>query len=75
MIVSDQGPQFASLFWKDFCQLLGTTEGLSSGFYPKSNGQMERVNQELEHSLKCLASDNPSWVMHLVWVEYANDTL
>lgn len=28
-IVSDRGPQFVSAFWKEFCQLLGTTVSLA----------------------------------------------
>ncbi|MCJ8748212.1 hypothetical protein PDJAM_G00162150 [Pangasius djambal] len=44
--------------------------------HPETNGQTERVNQDLEHSLRCLASSNPSsWAEHLMWVEYAHNTL
>ncbi len=38
-IASDRGPQFASQFWQVFCQSLGATVSLSSGFHPESNGQ------------------------------------
>lgn len=75
-IVSDRGPQFASAFWKDFCRLLGATASLTSGFHPQSNGQTERMNQELEKSLRCMASRNPrAWSQHLLWVEYAHNSL
>ncbi|KAM9825158.1 uncharacterized protein ACBT44_005959 [Syngnathus typhle] len=46
-IVSDRGPQFASTFWAEFCRLLGATASLSLGFHSQSNGQAERLNQEL----------------------------
>ncbi|KAI3375519.1 hypothetical protein L3Q82_003847 [Scortum barcoo] len=36
-IVSDRGPQFVSVFWKEFCHLLGATISLSSGHNPESN--------------------------------------
>ena len=75
-VVSDRGPQFASRFWGAFCELLGARASLSSGFHPQSNGQTERVNQDLERTLRCLASTNPSsWSEHLMWAEYAHNTL
>ncbi|KAK5935669.1 hypothetical protein CgunFtcFv8_021011 [Champsocephalus gunnari] len=75
-IVSDRGPQFISRFWKEFCHLLGATVSLSSGYHPQSNGQSERINQELETCLRCLVSQNQaSWSKHLMWVEYAHNTL
>ncbi|TKS65685.1 Retrovirus-related Pol polyprotein [Collichthys lucidus] len=75
-IVSDRGPQFASTFWKEFCHLLGATASLTSGFHPQSNGQAERVNQELEKALHCMASRNPrAWAQHLLWIEYAHNSL
>ena len=75
-IVSDRGPQFISKFWKEFCHLLGATVSLTSGYHPQSNGQTERLNQELETCLRCLVSQNQaSWSKHLTWVEYAHNTL
>ncbi|XP_068504911.1 uncharacterized protein [Syngnathus scovelli] len=75
-IVSDRGPQFASTFWTEFCRLLGATASLSSGFHPQSNGQAERLNQELGRSLRCMAAgDQRGWVQQLPWVEYAHNSL
>lgn len=75
-VVSDRGPQFVSKFWKEFCALLGATVSLSSGHHPQSNGQTERLNQELETGLQCLVSQNPTtWSKNLIWVEYAHNTL
>lgn len=55
-VVSDQGPQFASQFWKVFISLLCTTVSLTSGYQPQSNGQTKRLNQELETILRCVPS-------------------
>ena len=76
-VVSDRGPQFTSRFWSEFCTLLGAKVSLSSGFHPQTNGQAERMNQEMETALRSpLASRNPSsWSKHLLWVEYAHNTL
>ncbi len=45
-IVSDRGPQFTSRVWKAFCQQLNINVSLTSGYYPQSNSQVERLNQE-----------------------------
>uniref|UniRef100_A0A8C8DF58 Gypsy retrotransposon integrase-like protein 1 n=1 Tax=Oryzias sinensis TaxID=183150 RepID=A0A8C8DF58_9TELE len=75
-IVSDRGPQFSSQVWKNFCQGLGATASLSSGFHPQTNGQTERTNQDLESALRCVCSQNPSsWSNHLSWIEYAHNSL
>lgn len=75
-MVSDRGPPFTSRFWREFCTLIGATVSLPSGFHPQSNGQMERVNQELETALRCMVSQNlSSWSQHLLWVEYAHNSL
>lgn len=75
-VVSDRGPQFTSQFWRAFCKLVGAKVSLSSGFHPESNGQTERINQDLETTLRCLASNNPStWSRYVIWAEYAHNTL
>ena len=75
-IVSDRGRQFTSRFWTEFCSLLGAKVSLSSGFHPQSNGHSERMNQDMETALRCVVSHNlSSWSKHLLWVEYADNTL
>jgi hypothetical protein len=37
---------------------------------------LEQANQDLEMTLRCLVSANPTtWSQQLVWVEYARNTL
>ena len=75
-VVSDRGPQFTAQFWKAFLTQLGASVSLSSGFHPQTNGQSERANQDLETTLRCLVSDNPTtWSRQLPWVEYSHNTL
>ena len=50
-VVSDRGPQFASVFWREFCSLLGATVSLSSGYYPQSNSQSARTRRWRRHSV------------------------
>uniref|UniRef100_A0A3B3BM67 Gypsy retrotransposon integrase-like protein 1 n=1 Tax=Oryzias melastigma TaxID=30732 RepID=A0A3B3BM67_ORYME len=75
-IVSDRGPQFTSRFWAEFCRLLTVSISLTSGFHPQSNGQAERLNQQLKTSLRLLSGHNPAtWAGNLVWAEFAHNSL
>uniref|UniRef100_A0A8C5FL38 Gypsy retrotransposon integrase-like protein 1 n=1 Tax=Gadus morhua TaxID=8049 RepID=A0A8C5FL38_GADMO len=75
-IVSDRGPQFSSRVWKAFCQALGASASLSSGYHPQTNGQTEQANQDLGSALRCVAAEHPvSWSTHLPWIEYARNSL
>ncbi|XP_070985515.1 mucin-5B-like [Oncorhynchus clarkii lewisi] len=47
-IVSDRGPQFTSRVWRAFMERLAVSVSLTSGYHPESNGQVERVNQEMD---------------------------
>ena len=46
-ILSDQGPQFASKFMEEFTKVLGTKKKLSIAYHPQTDGQTERINQEI----------------------------
>lgn len=74
-IISDRGPQFTSTVWKHFCSSLSAKSCLSSGFHNQTNGQCERLNQEIENTLWCLCSQKHlSWSVHLPWVEYSHNS-
>jgi len=46
-ILSDRGPQFASKFMGEFTKALGTKRQLSTAYHPQTDGQTERINQEI----------------------------
>ena len=46
-ILSDQGPQFASKFMEEFTKALETKRQLSIAYHSQTDGQMERINQEI----------------------------
>uniref|UniRef100_A0A8C6M2A9 Gypsy retrotransposon integrase-like protein 1 n=1 Tax=Nothobranchius furzeri TaxID=105023 RepID=A0A8C6M2A9_NOTFU len=74
-ILSDRGPQFISRVWKEFANALGARVAFTSGFHPQTNGQCERMNQELGAMLRCVCATNPtSWSDHLAWMEYAHNS-
>ena len=51
-IISDRGPQFTAQFMKDLHQLVGTEANISTAFHPQTDGQTERINQEIEQYLR-----------------------
>ena len=51
-IVSDRGTQFVLEFNKELWKLLGIKGMPSTAYHPQTNGQTERVNQELEVYLR-----------------------
>ena len=46
-ILSDRGPQFASRFIEKLIKTLGTKKMLSIAYHPQTDGQIERINQEV----------------------------
>jgi len=51
-IISDRGPQFMAGLMRELNQILGIERKMSTVFYPQTDGQTERVNQELEQYLR-----------------------
>src|SRR4051812_27778858 len=50
-VISDQGPQFVSKFIQSLCQMLEVKGNPSTAYHPQTDGQTERVNQEIERYL------------------------
>jgi len=46
--ISDKGPQFIAGLIKKLNKILGIKSKLSTAFYPQTDGQTKRMNQELE---------------------------
>ena len=51
-VISNQGPQFASRFWKALCERLEIERRLSTGFHLQTDGQTERFNATMEEYLR-----------------------
>ena len=51
-MVLDKGPQFAVELTKELNRMLGIKTKLSTAFYPQTDGQTERMNQEVEQYLR-----------------------
>jgi len=56
-VVSDRGPQFVVLFTKELYRLLGIRISSSTAWYPQTDRQTERVNQELDQFLHLFVNE------------------
>jgi len=65
-IISDRGPQFAAELMRELNEMLGVKSKLSMAFHPQTDGQTERVNQELEQYLRMIIDHRqeqwPEWL-------------
>jgi len=65
-IISDWGPQFAAGIMQELNKMLGIESKLSTAFHPQTDGQTERVNQELEQYLRMFIDHRqkqwPEWL-------------
>jgi hypothetical protein len=71
-IVSDQGSQFTSRYWKKLHESLDTRLNFSSAYHPQTDGQTERTNQVLEDMLRaCALKHGGSWDKSLPYAEFS----
>jgi hypothetical protein len=56
-VVSDRGPQFVAEFTCELYRLLGIKIASSTMYHPQTDGQTERVNQEMEQFLRLFTSE------------------
>ena len=71
-VVSDRGPQFAVELTKELNRMLGIKTKLSMAFYPQTDGQTERMNQELEQYLRFFIEHRQKdWLEWLAATEFA----
>ena len=51
-IISDRGTQFVSQFMLELNKLLGIKTAASTAYHPQTDGQTERINQEIEQYMR-----------------------
>ena len=74
--ISDQGPQFASAFARELAHLLKYDLKLSSAYHPQTDGEIERVNQELETYLCIFCDGHPEkWADLLPMAEFSHSSV
>ncbi|SJL00843.1 uncharacterized protein ARMOST_04157 [Armillaria ostoyae] len=74
VVISDQGPQFVSKFMKELYRMLDITQNASTAFHPQTDGQTERVNQEVEKYLRIFINyHQDDWTDWLPLAEFAHN--
>jgi len=71
-IISDRGVQFTAGMMRELNNLLGIQTKLSMAYHPQTDGQTERINQELEQYLRVFIDHRQEqWPDWLGTVEFA----
>jgi hypothetical protein len=78
-IITDNGTQFTSRIFQEYCEGIGTQLCFASVAHPRSNGQVERANAEILRGLKtrtydCLKKNGTNWVSELPSMLWGNRT-
>jgi hypothetical protein len=78
-IIMDNGTQFKSRLFQEYCEGIGTQLCFAFVAHPRSNGQAERANAEILRGLKtrtydCLKKHGANWVYELPSVLWGKRT-
>jgi transposase InsO family protein len=72
--ISDRGPQFVAQVFKEIGRLLGIKLTPSTAYHPQTDGESERMNQEIEAYLRIYCADHPdTWRNHLTTMEFSHN--
>uniref|UniRef100_A0A0W0GD21 Uncharacterized protein n=1 Tax=Moniliophthora roreri TaxID=221103 RepID=A0A0W0GD21_MONRR len=73
-IISDRDPRFVAAVSQETMRLLGVKHAMSTAYHPQSDGETERVNQEMEIYLRMFCSkEQTEWSSYLHMAEFAHN--
>lgn len=73
-IISDRGPQFASKVMQEILTKLGVESTMSTAYHPQTDGETERVNQEVEQYLRAFCNHQQNnWVSLIPFAEFSHN--
>jgi hypothetical protein len=74
IIISDRGPQFASHVFQELMKLLGIESRMSTAHHPQTDGETERVNQEIQAYLRIFcAYHQDTWKQYIATAEFCHN--
>ena len=74
-VISDHGPQFISSFTRDLYDKCGIKMKATTAYRPQSNGEAERVNQEIRTYLCMYCVEKPDdWSLYLADAQFAHNS-
>lgn len=75
-VFSDRDDTFTGQFFTDLYDYFGIKRSMSTAYHPQSNGQTERINQDIESYPRSYCNyEQNSWVSMLAMAEYAYHNL
>jgi transposase InsO family protein len=75
LLLSDNGRQFTSAFFKTCCQAMGVQHIFTSAYHPQANCQVERFNRTILARLRALAGEEQgTWDLYSTAITYAYNT-
>ncbi|ESK94493.1 pro-pol protein [Moniliophthora roreri MCA 2997] len=73
-IISDRDPRFVARVFQETMKLLGVKHAMSTTYHPQSDGETERVNQEMEIYLRMFCSkEQTKWSSYLHMAEFTHN--
>ncbi|ESK82138.1 reverse transcriptase-rnase h-integrase [Moniliophthora roreri MCA 2997] len=73
-IISDRDPRFAAEVFQEMGRQLSIKHSMSTAFHPQTDGETERVNQEIEVYLRAFCSkEQTRWKEYLPLAEFAHN--
>ena len=74
-VISDRGPQFVSSFTHDLYSKSGIELKATTAYRPQSNGEAERVNQEIGMYLRMYCAEKPDdWSLYLANAQFTHNS-
>jgi len=74
-VLTDNGPQFASVYYQGILGLLGIASNYTSPYHPQTDGQVERDNRTLVRQLCCYVAEHQAeWDRYLSLLTTAYNT-
>ena len=74
-VISDRGPQFVSSFTRDLYSKSGIKLKATTAYHLQSNGEAERVNQEIGTYLRMYCAEKPDdWSLYLADAQFAHNS-
>ena len=74
-VISNRGPQFVSSFTRDLYSKSGIEMKATTAYHPQSNGEAERVNQEIGTYLRMYCAEKPDdWSLFLADAQFAHNS-
>lgn len=75
-IITDRGTAYTSKDFEEFCAQLGVTHVKVAVGTPRANGQVERENRNILHSVRCMVKhDDKSWDKQLRLIQWGLNTM